>query len=138
MSASPLSGADAPPDLAEQAALPDWSPLHAKLQPLVDGGRLDNVVDLLSLVSDLVDFADPALIEKLSKTFEEVVAASATTGGALRIASAEARLRADAPSLRALWSTARDPDTRRGIGIVLRTLQIVGRLHTGTPPATRQ
>ncbi|EAY69052.1 hypothetical protein BDAG_01797 [Burkholderia dolosa AU0158] len=138
MSASPLSDPDALSGTqAVEAAAPDWSPLHAKLQPLVDGGRFDNIVDLLSVVSDLVDFADPALVEKLSKTFEEIVAASATAGGALRIASAEARRQPDAPSLRALWATARDPDTRRGIGIVLRTLQIVGRLHADERASAR-
>ncbi|WP_227739557.1 DUF1641 domain-containing protein [Burkholderia thailandensis] len=61
--------------------------------------------------------------------FEDVVAAGSTAGGALRVASAEARRQRDAPSLRALWSLLHDPDTRRGIGVLLRALQIAGRLH---------
>ncbi|MGT0250594.1 DUF1641 domain-containing protein [Burkholderia pyrrocinia] len=124
MPTSPSSG---------QAMMPDWSSLYAKLQPLVNGGRLDNLLDLLSLVSDLVEFADPALIGKLGKTFEEIVAVSTTGGGALRIASAKARRRRDAPSLRELWAITRDSDTRRGIEIVLHTLQIIGRLHASEP-----
>lgn len=103
--------------------------LQAKLQPLLDGGRLDNLVDLLSLLSDLVDFADAALIEKLSKTLEELIAVSTAAGGALRIATAQARREADAPPLRSLWSIARDPDTRRGLAMVLRVLQITGRMQ---------
>ncbi|SUI54014.1 Uncharacterised protein [Serratia quinivorans] len=57
---------------SEQASL---APLLDKLQPLLAGGRLDNVVDLLSLLSDLVDIADNALVEKLAGVFEGLVAA---------------------------------------------------------------
>lgn len=57
---------------SEQESL---APLLDKLQPLLAGGRLDNVVDLLSLLSDLVDIADNALVEKLAGAFEGLVAA---------------------------------------------------------------
>ncbi|VDZ52433.1 Uncharacterised protein [Serratia odorifera] len=36
--------------------------LMDKLSPLLASGRLDNVVDLLSLLSDLTDIADNALV----------------------------------------------------------------------------
>ncbi|WP_010104184.1 DUF1641 domain-containing protein [Burkholderia oklahomensis] len=31
-----------------------------------------------------------------------------------------------------MWSLLRDPDTRRGVGMLLRALQIAGRLHGET------
>lgn len=112
--------------------------LLVRLQPLVDGPRLDTLVDLLALVADLLDFADPALVGRLAGTFEELVAAGSTAGGALRIASAEAGRRTDAPSARALWSLVRDADTRRGLGLLLRTLQIVGARHRQAGSEMRQ
>ncbi|KVE25112.1 hypothetical protein WS67_19665 [Burkholderia singularis] len=133
LSPSAAASPDDEPLSADQALTSEWLLLAAKLQSHINGSRFDNIVDLLSILSDLVDFADPALIDKLSKTFEEIVAASTAAGGALRIASAEAKLKTDAPSLRALWSSARHPDTRRGIDIVLRMLEIIGRLHAVTP-----
>jgi hypothetical protein len=55
------------------ADLQSLAALLEKLQPLLAGGRLDNVVDLLSLLSDVVDIADNALVEKLAGVFEGLV-----------------------------------------------------------------
>ncbi|MFP3548163.1 DUF1641 domain-containing protein, partial [Rhizobium sp. SIMBA_035] len=60
-----------------------------KLQPLLDSARLDNMVDLLSLLCDLIDMLDQAMIEKLAQQFEEATAASWILGNALRMAKAE-------------------------------------------------
>jgi hypothetical protein len=114
--------------------------LLARLQPLLDGPRFDTLVDLLALIADLLDFVDPALVGRLAGTFEELVAAGSTGGGALRIASAEARRQSEPPSVRTLWSLVRDADTRRGLGLLLRMLQIVGARHrhaesSARPPA---
>ncbi len=57
------------------ADLQSLAALLEKLQPLLAGGRLDNVVDLLSLLSDVVDIADNALVEKLAGVFEGLVTA---------------------------------------------------------------
>ncbi|AJY27234.1 hypothetical protein BTM_322 [Burkholderia thailandensis 34] len=132
MPSSPTPTHDAHPDTLDAPGAPGpaaWAAIALGLQPLFVGDRLGNLVDLLALVADLVDFADQAAVEKLSMLFEDVVAAGSTAGGALRVASAEARRQRDAPSLRALWSLLHDPDTRRGIGVLLRALQIAGRLH---------
>lgn len=55
------------------ADLQSLAALLEKLQPLLAGGRLDNVVDLLSLLSDVVDIADNALVEKLAGVFEGLI-----------------------------------------------------------------
>lgn len=46
--------------------------LAVKLQPLIEGHRLDNLVDLLSLLSDIVDLLDPAMVDRLAQLFEQV------------------------------------------------------------------
>lgn len=112
--------------------------LLAKLDPLLATGRLDNVVDLLSLLSDLTDIADNALVEKLAGVFEGVVAAGWEGGMALKMAHSELQMNTSAANYRAIYALLRQPDTLLGLMLVLRTLQIIGqRLRTSAlPPDT--
>ncbi len=117
---------------SEQASL---APLLDKLQPLLAGGRLDNVVDLLSLLSDLVDIADNALVEKLSGVFEGLVAAGWEGGMALKMAHTELQSDPSHANFRSLYALLRQPDTLLGLMLVLRTLQIIGqRIRSGALP----
>lgn len=112
--------------------------LLAKLDPLLVTGRLDNVVDLLSLLSDLTDIADNALVEKLAGVFEGVVAAGWEGGMALKMAHSELQMNTSAANYRSVYALLRQPDTLLGLMLVLRTLQIIGqRLRTSAlPPDT--
>lgn len=112
--------------------------LLAKLEPLLATGRLDNVVDLLSLLSDVTDIADNALVEKLAGVFEGVVAAGWEGGMALKMAHSELQLNASTANYRSVYALLRQPDTLLGLMLVLRTLQIIGqRLRTSAlPPET--
>ncbi|MGA9616752.1 MAG: hypothetical protein WBR09_06225 [Serratia proteamaculans] len=120
---------------SEQQSL---APLLDKLQPLLAGGRLDNVVDLLSLLSllsDLVDIADNALVEKLSGVFEGLVAAGWEGGMALKMAHTELQSDPSPANFRSLYALLRQPDTLLGLMLVLRTLQIIGqRVRSGALP----
>lgn len=117
---------------SEQASL---APLLDKLQPLLAGGRLDNVVDLLSLLSDLVDIADNALVEKLSGVFEGLVAAGWEGGMALKMAHTELQSDPSPANFRSLYALLRQPDTLLGLMLLLRTLQIIGqRIRSGALP----
>ncbi|WP_260514443.1 hypothetical protein [Serratia fonticola] len=110
--------------------------LLAKLDPLLATGRLDNVVDLLSLLSDITDIADNALVEKLAGVFEGVVAAGWEGGMALKMAHSELQLNTSPANYRSVYALLRQPDTLLGLMLVLRTLQIIGqRLRTSTLPA---
>ncbi|MFI8334661.1 DUF1641 domain-containing protein [Pseudomonas taetrolens] len=101
--------------------------LLGKLQPLLDGGRMDNIIDVLALISDLVDLLDPAMVEKLAGLFEEATAASWSLGNALRMAATETRAQEVPPSLYGLLSMLRETDTRRGAALMLKTLNVLGR-----------
>ncbi|AGL83153.1 MULTISPECIES: DUF1641 domain-containing protein [Pseudomonas] len=111
----------------EVASTPGLEALMKKLQPLLDSARLDNMVDLLSLLCDLIDMLDQAMIEKLAQQFEEATAASWILGNALRMAKAETSAQGTAPSLYGLLSLLREEDTRRGAALLLRTLNVIGR-----------
>lgn len=106
---------------------PGLEALLNKLQPLLDTGRMDNVVDLASLLSDLVDLLDAAMVEKLALLFEQATAASWCIGNAARMAASETRSEAQPPTLYGLLSLLREPDTRRGVALLLRTLNVIGR-----------
>lgn len=117
---------------SEQESL---APLLDKLQPLLAGGRLDNVVDLLSLLSDLVDIADNALVEKLAGVFEDLVAAGWEGGMALKMAHTELQLDPPPANFRSVYALLRQPDTLLGLMLVLRTLQIIGqRMRSSAMP----
>lgn len=70
--------------------------LAVKLQPLIEGHRLDNLVDLLSLLSDIVDLLDPAMVDRLAQLFEQVTSVGWSVGNAVRVAKAEPAPRAAA------------------------------------------
>ena len=105
---------------------PGLNALVAKLQPLLDGGRLDNIVDALSLVSDMIDLLDPAMVEKLAQLFENATASTWMIGNAVRLAKAEVSAAAP-PGAYALIKMLNDPDTRKGVAVVLKSLNVIGR-----------
>lgn len=115
---------DAPPAAGGSDAL---AQLNDKLQPLVDSGRLDNLVDLLALASDLVDLLDAPMVEKLGTLSEQATGAAWTLSNAWRAAQAQGLQEARPPGLGGLFQLSRDEDTRRGLALVLRTLQGLGR-----------
>jgi len=109
------------------ANTPGLNALLAKLQPLIDGGRLDNIVDVLSLVSDIVDLLDAAMVEKLAKLFESATATTWAIGNTVRQAKAEVCANPEPPNVLALIKLLNDPDTRKGVAVVLKTLNVIGR-----------
>ncbi|MFY1928411.1 DUF1641 domain-containing protein [Achromobacter xylosoxidans] len=115
---------DAPPAAGGNDAL---AQLADKLQPLADSGRLDNIVDLLALASDLVDLLDAPMVEKLGALSEQATGAAWTLSNAWRAAQAQGLQEARPPGLGGLFQLSRDEDTRRGLALVLRTLQGLGR-----------
>lgn len=115
---------DAPPAAGGTDAL---ALLADKLQPLADSGRLDNIVDLLALASDLVDLLDAPMVEKLGTLSEQATGTAWTLSNAWRAAQAQGLREAQPPGLGGLFKLSRDEDTRRGLALVLRTLQGLGR-----------
>ena len=105
----------------------DQEQLLKSLAPLMAGNRLNNLVDLLAVVADLLEMADSAMVEKLAGVFEDVVTVGWEGGTALRMAWGEQIHREGDISLRQVLSMLNDPDTRRGIMLLLRVLQITGQ-----------
>lgn len=120
--------AQASPELNNQATFDGIVALSEKLAPLLQGQRLHNIVDLLSAVSDLVDMADDAMIEKLMKGYEQTVAGAWALSNSTRYAMMQAAQEQEPPSV---WQTFkrlnRDEDARRGMNMVVNFLAVLGQ-----------
>ena len=120
--------------LDNHAALNDLATVHGlsrlidKLVPLLQSDRLHNVVDALSALSDVVDLADDALIQKLTRNFEVFSAAAFNTTNTLNYAVDQAAANGTPPSLWQLFrQLGRDEDVRRGMVVGLSILSLLGR-----------
>lgn len=71
--------------LGEDPGIKGLDELIGKIEPLLASGRLNQVVDAMSLLADLVDMTDDYMLEKLMKGFEEGLGAAWTVGNAARM-----------------------------------------------------
>lgn len=100
--------------------------LADKIAPLLQLNRLDNIVDLLSLVSDLIDILDTGTVEKLANLFENILIPVWELETAYNMARMEAIYENKTYNFRSVYHLFKDPNTLRGISILLRTLQVIG------------
>lgn len=116
------------PQLHDPAMLDGVAALVEKLSPLLQGRRFHNLVDLLSALSDVVDMTDDAMVQKMMKGYEDVVAGAFNINNSMRYASAQAGAEEEPPTL---WQSMRrlnsDPDARRGLAVALAMLTQMGR-----------
>ncbi|CAH1386743.1 DUF1641 domain-containing protein [Candidatus Nitrotoga sp. M5] len=101
--------------------------LIEKTAPLVQAGRFNHIIDLLSLISDNIEFLDEASLEKTTKVGEEILALGWTTGNAIRMANAQTEALEKPPGLFQLMSSLNDPDVRRSLHFFIGTMRIIGR-----------
>lgn len=113
--------------LHDAAALQGLQELLAKVEPLLAGGRLNRIVDLVSITADLVDMTDEYMVEKLAKAFEETMGAAWTAGNAARMARTQVSNMQETPSLIGLLRMAREPDVRRGLAFMLTMAGVLGK-----------
>ncbi|MDT8878763.1 DUF1641 domain-containing protein [Halomonas saccharevitans] len=113
--------------LNDDATIDGLKALIDKAAPLVQAGRLNNIIDLLSVISDNIEFLDEAALEKTTKVGEEVLALGWTTGNAMRMANAQTQALDKPPGLFQLMSSLKDPDVRRSLHFLIGTMRIIGR-----------
>lgn len=101
--------------------------LVQKLEPLLAGRRLNRIVDLMSVVADVVDMTDDYMIEKLCKSYEEVIGAAWTAGNVVRMASNDVQQMDEPPTMWELVKISKDPEVRRGIAFMLMMAKGMGK-----------
>jgi uncharacterized protein YjgD (DUF1641 family) len=113
--------------LNDPAAIDGLKSLIDKTAPLIQAGRFDNIVDLLSLVSDNIAFLDEAALQKTTKVAEEIMALGWTGGNAVRMANEQTEALEKPPGLLRLICSLNDPDVRRALHFFIGTMRIIGR-----------
>lgn len=100
--------------------------LFEKVTPLLESKRFDNIVDLISLVSDSIDMFDEAMLQKLMKLYEEGMGTAWSMSNAVRLAANKASTQPP-PSVFDLLKRARQDDVRRGLHFTINFLAILGQ-----------
>lgn len=113
--------------LGNDATLKGLEDLLERISPLIAGGRLNRLIDIASVATDLVDMTDEYMIEKLAKAFDDTTGAAWTIGNATRMAQAEVADLKEPPSLMGLLRIAREPDVRRGLAFFLVLAGVLGK-----------
>jgi uncharacterized protein YjgD (DUF1641 family) len=98
-----------------------------KLTPLIQTGNLENLIDLMSVVSDNITFLDEAMLANSTRAFEDILALGWTTGNAIRMANVQTEQTEQTPGLLQLMKSMNDPDVRRALHFVIFFLRIIGR-----------
>lgn len=116
------------PQLNDAATQDGMAALVEKLAPLLQGKRFHNLVDLLSAVSDVVDMADDAMVQKMMKGYEDLATGAFNLNNLVRYAGAQAGAEKEPPTV---WQSLRrlnaDADARRGLAMALAMLGQLGR-----------
>ncbi|HRL20139.1 MAG TPA: DUF1641 domain-containing protein [Alcaligenes sp.] len=113
--------------LGEDPGVKGLEELLAKIEPLLAGGRLNRLVDVASLMADLVDMTDDYMVEKLARSLEEGTGAVWAAGNAARMAADQVRAIEQTPSLMGLLRLAKEPDVRRGLTFFLVAAGVMGK-----------
>ena len=113
--------------LNDPATIEGIKTLIDKIAPLIQGGRFNNIIDLLSVLSDNIEFLDEAALEKTTKVGEEILALGWTAGNAVRMANAQTEALEKPPGLLQLMSSLNDPDVRRSLHFFIGAMRIIGQ-----------
>ncbi len=113
--------------------------LMAKLEPLLAGGRLNRVVELMSILADVVDITDTHMIEQSMTAFEEAMDGYWSVSNAARVAGNQVRRMQEPPSSLGLMRMAGKPEVRRGLAFMLATASVLGsgRLAYDSPDSAK-
>lgn len=116
------------PQLNDAATQDGMAALVEKLAPLLQSKRMHNVIDLLSAVSDVVDMADDAMVQKMMHGYENLTTGAFNLNNTFRYAAAQAGAESEPPTVwQAMRRLNRDKDARRGLAMVLGILALLGQ-----------
>ncbi|RXK06498.1 DUF1641 domain-containing protein [Halarcobacter bivalviorum] len=100
--------------------------LEEKFAMLVQTGRIDNIIDLLAVVSDNIEMTTAPMVDKMVGTIDNLATAGFVTQNAVRYANREMK-KNDVPSLFGLLKLLKDEETRRGLAFILHLTKGIGK-----------
>ncbi len=100
--------------------------LEEKMTMLVQTGRIDNLIDLLAVVSDQMEMTTTPIMEKMVHSVDNIMSAGFVTENAVRYAKRETA-KNETPSLFGLLKLMKDDDVRKGLGFMLNLTKGIGK-----------
>jgi len=100
--------------------------LEAKMTMLVQTGRIDNLIDLMAVVSDNIEMTTQPMVEKMIGTIDNIATAGFITENAVRYAKRETA-KNETPSLFGMLKLLKDEDTRKGLSFMLHLTKGIGK-----------
>lgn len=100
--------------------------IEEQMAMLVQTGRLNNLVDLLAIVSDYIEITNSATVEKMVSSIDNIITAGFVTENAVRYAKRESTNN-ETPSLFGLLKLMKDEETRKGLAFVLNLTKGIGK-----------
>ena len=100
--------------------------IEDKLTMLVQTGRIDNLIDVLAVVSDQIEMTTTPIVEKMVHSIDNIASAGFVTENAVRYAKRESA-KNEVPSLFGMLKLLRDKDTRKGLAFMLNLTKGIGK-----------
>lgn len=97
-----------------------------KMTMLVQTGRLDNLIDVLAVVSDQIEMTTTPIVEKMVHSIDNIASAGFVTENAVRYAKRESA-KNEVPSLFGMLKLLKDEETRKGLAFMLHLTKGIGK-----------
>lgn len=100
--------------------------IEEQMTMLVQTGRMDNLVDLLAVISDNIEMTNATMVEKMVSNIDNIATAGFITENAVRYAKRQSA-KDETPSLFGLLKLMKDEDTRKGLAFMLNLTKGIGK-----------
>jgi len=100
--------------------------IEDKMTMLVQTGRIDNLIDLLAVVSDQIEMTTTPMVEKVVNSVDNLATVGFITENAVRYAKRETDNN-EIPSLFGLLKLMKDEESRKGLAFMLNLTKGIGK-----------
>lgn len=100
--------------------------LEAKMTMLIQTGRIDNLIDLMAVISDNIEMTTQPMVEKMIGTVDNLATAGFITENAVRYAKRQTANN-PTPSIFGILKLMKDEETRKGITFMLNLTKGIGK-----------
>ena len=100
--------------------------LEDKMTMLVQTGRMNNLIDLMAVVSDQIEMTTTPIVQKMVHSIDNMATAGFITENAVRYAKRESA-KNEVPSLFGMLKLLKDEDTRKGLAFILNLTKGIGK-----------
>jgi len=113
-------------ELVEIKKSAEMQKIEEQMAMLVQTGRMNNLIDLMAVISDNIEMTNSAMVEKAVANIDNMATAAFVTENAVRYAKRENE-KNEVPSLFGLLKLMKDDDTKKGLAFMLNLTKGIGK-----------